>query len=151
MDGRWYVRQHRILRTALFWVVTQRVVVISYRLFGTTEMKLGESKNLMHVLKDRIIPWTCRPSYHSSSAVSRVACRPYWLQYTVSLLDFVNTFRNKKLGRLPVALCSFQVSWKSVNRFKIWSSITWTILHRSVSFRDVKWDEKTFTAYLCRQ
>jgi len=28
--------KHRMLRTALYWVVTQRVMVISYRCFGTT-------------------------------------------------------------------------------------------------------------------
>jgi len=30
------VAKYRILRTALLWVITQRVVVISYRRFGTT-------------------------------------------------------------------------------------------------------------------
>jgi len=28
--------RREVLRTALFWVITQRVVVISYRRFGTT-------------------------------------------------------------------------------------------------------------------
>jgi len=128
MDVRWYVRQHRILGTALFWVMTQRVMVISYRRFGTTDMKLGEPKNLMHILKYRKNFSTGRPSYQTSSAISHVACRPYWLQYTVSLLHFINTFRNKKVGRLPVVLRSFQVLWKSVNRFKTWSRATWTVM-----------------------
>jgi hypothetical protein len=44
--------------------MTEGVVVISYRRFGTTEIKLGEPKNLVHVLKDRNIS---EPAAHQAT------------------------------------------------------------------------------------
>ena len=36
-----------VLRTALFWVVTQRIVVISYRRFGTTYLSHPQGSRLI--------------------------------------------------------------------------------------------------------
>lgn len=77
MDRRWYVRQHRVLRTAFFWVMTQEVVVISYRRFGTTEMNLGEPKN-PDARSERQKNLLDLPAVApTSAAVSHVAYRPY--------------------------------------------------------------------------
>ena len=59
------------MRTALFWVVTQRVLVISYRRFGTTYAGGSRSQCMEESLWKRLK--TCLQTYY--------AMMPFWQTY----------------------------------------------------------------------
>ena len=73
------------LRTALFWVITQRVMIISYRRFGTTyRSHLQESRTQSSVSSSSPEPIGCPETsvrnYHYSLHNSPVECGSHLLR-----------------------------------------------------------------------
>jgi len=76
VDTNAYLRSAKYMRTALFWVVTQWVGVISYRRFGTSYRS-----RLQGFLND---VWGCL-----ISPSSRISCRRFWASYRSHLEGFL--------------------------------------------------------------